>query len=900
MKRIINTIRWNDSQYLIRIVFRFLCIVSLIILAYSPVKAQTVNCSTCCHLGVQDSSEMYNSTCPPGMNDAIITFNVTPTGSDPVDFYLYMEDQLTYSLVIDTFFTSPTSIDVDVCVGNSCYTTFMFTNDSANVEIKVFVDEEEVNTFGPGYISTSIGYACCNDLSISLSGIDPGCPNFDNGSVQVNVNGGKKPYTFIWVSAGDTVGTNKDRIESLTPGTYTVTVTDDAACTQTGSQILSQTYSALTLSSLSIDVSCFGATDGSIDLSVIGGTPPYSFLWSNGATVEDLLSSGAGLYYVTVHDSFDCSNSSYYIVEQPESLKVKAVPTDVSSFGGSDGSVNLWINGGTQSYSFAWSNGETTQHLSGIPAGQYVVTVTDINLCEKIDTAIVTEPSGISPTWTYTNTANTHSIVIPDTIPISVDGVQICAGDYLGVFYDSLGTPACGGYIQWLGTSIIITANGVNAGNDGFASGEEFMWKLWRYSDGQEYICTAAYIQPPGMPNTSEFAASGLSGLSSLIAYSLDYQYINLPAGWSIWSTYIDPDDADISNLFFDKLSSLKIVKDGNGKVYWPEVEVDQIGALTIGEGYRTKMNITEIVTITGTSVVPEITPVILPEGWSILGYLRQDADSVQQMMNSIVTEILIMKDENGFVFWPIFGANQIGAMLAGKGYQIKMYSQQIFTYPANSIQTAKSDYLRFATEISHHKNTGNNMTLGLLDEGHNFKTGDRIAVYSQDGILVGSSYIEKNFTVVSIWGDDETTNEKEGMDSGEHFIIRYVDSETNKQYELLIHSWLEGNSSYEINKIAVAETEFLAPKEDYILFQNVPNPFSLETKLSFYLPESVNVELAIIDVFGRQLELAVDDYLQKGIHHLQFRTDVLTSGTYYYRLCTGDYSETKKMIILR
>src|SRR5690606_38440907 len=107
------------------------------------------------------------------------------------------------------------------------------------------------------------------------------------------------------------------------------------------------------------NVSCLGAEDGSVDLTVSGGTQPYSYIWSNGATTEDLTDVGAGTYDVTVTDANLCSVTGSITLEEPEELIVEVCPDqklvygyypfNVAEIGITD------LTGGTPPYTFAWS-----------------------------------------------------------------------------------------------------------------------------------------------------------------------------------------------------------------------------------------------------------------------------------------------------------------------------------------------------------------------------------------------------------------------------------------------------------------------------------------------------------------------------------------------------------------
>ncbi len=139
------------------------------------------------------------------------------------------------------------------------------------------------------------------------------------------------------------------------------------------------------------NVSCNGANDGSINLTVTGGASctAYTFNWSNGATTEDVSNLRAGTYSVTVTDANGCSTTSSFTLTEPALLVSSGVAatyvcgTNVSCNGANDGSINLTVTGGASctAYTFNWSNGATTEDVSNLTAGNYSVTITDANGC---------------------------------------------------------------------------------------------------------------------------------------------------------------------------------------------------------------------------------------------------------------------------------------------------------------------------------------------------------------------------------------------------------------------------------------------------------------------------------------------------------------------------------------
>ena len=126
------------------------------------------------------------------------------------------------------------------------------------------------------------------------------------------------------------------------------------------------------------------------------------------------------------------------------------------------------------------------------------------------------------------------------------------------------------------------------------------------------------------------------------------------------------------------------MIKGGTGLIYWPSYSINQIGDLTIGQGYQAKTVLATNLLIYGTIVIPELTPISINAGWNLIGYLRTNQAPIDIMLSSISNEIEMVKTGLGLIYWPLYGINNIGDMLPGQGYQMKLQNQAILTYPAN------------------------------------------------------------------------------------------------------------------------------------------------------------------------------------------------------------------------
>ncbi len=225
-------------------------------------------------------------------------------------------------------------------------------------------------------------------LTSILSATNIACFGNASGAIDLTPSGGTPPYTYLW----STTASSQD-LNGLLPGIYNVNIKDANNCTSTNSATLTQPIAALNATATSINPSCFGTTNGSVDVTVSGGTAPYFYAWSNTATTQDLSFVGAGTYNLVITDSQGCTFNIQRVLGQPAPNGISLSPTAVLCYGDSTGGINLSVSGGTAPYTYSWSTSDTTQNISNLNAGSYSVTVTDAQSCQINGTATVIQPS---------------------------------------------------------------------------------------------------------------------------------------------------------------------------------------------------------------------------------------------------------------------------------------------------------------------------------------------------------------------------------------------------------------------------------------------------------------------------------------------------------------------------
>jgi hypothetical protein len=520
--------------------------------------------------------------------------------------------------------------------------------------------------------------------------------------------------------------------------------------------------------------------------------------------------------------------------------------------------------------------------------------------------------------WSVTNTGNNHTIIIDTTAYPNISGTNISNGDFIGVFYDSSGTLACGGFQVWTGTdNISISAFGddpTTPAKDGFAEGEEFKWKIFKCVGHTAYDAKASYVPPGGIiSHTNLYTANGISQVASLTGGFVTHTN-NIRTGWSIISSYIDPLRTELDSVFKNVNSCVIIAKNGAGKSYIPSIPVNTIGSWMNAEGYQIKMSCLDSLKITGLKVTPESTPINIPLGWSIISYLRDSEMSIVTALSSIVSDIIIVKDQDGKTYIPSIPINTIGNLKPGQGYQIKMSTARSLTYPANTPLVLKTDVAESRKSISNNpehyliKNiTDNNATLAIPARAvaSIMQEGDEIGVFDEQGVLIGSAiYTGDNFSI-AVWGDDKATSEQDGILDGQKFTLRIWDKKSDIEKQVTKVSWQVGDGIYETNSISILETiEITDPRATipthFELMQNYPNPFNPSTKIYFAIPEETNVKITIYNMLGEVVVELLNRPLNAGYHEVVFNSQQYPTGVYYYRMNAGNYTDNKKMVLIK
>ncbi len=264
------------------------------------------------------------------------------------------------------------------------------------------------STFTPGSYPVHVFDNAGNSYTITTSGSVPTCSvscaaptvsvqsttsvtcfNGNNGAGTV-IAAPSGTYTYTWMN-GSLNGASQ---AGLSAGVYTVTAVN-GACSGTVAVTIAQPSAALSASaSVTQGITCAGTTTGAASVTISGGTPNYSVIWSNSATGTSISNVGAGVYTYTVTDINSCVTTGSVSLPNPPDILVSANITQTSCIA-STGAATINVNGGTPGYTYSWSSGQTTNIVTNLGVGVYTITVTDANNCVASITLNMTCSTGI-------------------------------------------------------------------------------------------------------------------------------------------------------------------------------------------------------------------------------------------------------------------------------------------------------------------------------------------------------------------------------------------------------------------------------------------------------------------------------------------------------------------------
>jgi gliding motility-associated-like protein len=216
----------------------------------------------------------------------------------------------------------------------------------------------------------------------------------------LNVNGGQQPYTYQWSNNANTAN-----LLGISAGTYSVIVTTASGCTNTATYTVTQPATALSAISTVIgDVTCAQGANGSASTTPSGGTGPYNYSWNSTPAQTAATATGltAGNYSVVISDANGCTTTQNILITEPPAITSTINVSDVTCYGGANGSTAISVNGGVGPYSVSWSSNPVQSGLSAInlSSGNISATIIDANGCVAVNTVNIAQPPALNTIMT--------------------------------------------------------------------------------------------------------------------------------------------------------------------------------------------------------------------------------------------------------------------------------------------------------------------------------------------------------------------------------------------------------------------------------------------------------------------------------------------------------------------
>ncbi len=648
-------------------------------------------------------------------------------------------------------------------------------------------------------------------------------------------------------------------------------------------------------------------------VSVINAGQYDTYLWSTGASTQTIQVNYSGTYSVTVSDANSCVNADTLLITALPPVTVSFTGLDAAycnsdeavvltgspaggSFNGpgvsgnsfnpslvSAGSINIsytYFNSSTFCNG-AYNQSTTVYQLPNVDLGQ------DQSIC--LDGSIVLDAGQFDTyLWSDASALQTLEVTQSGEYSVTVEGAGGCSNSDT-ILIDLFAIPQSGLdslYLIRPGQTIQLDA------------GAEFVSYNWNNGSSSEFVSSiypdtfiVTYIDTNTCTNTD----------TAYVEFDLDtIHQVSLPAGWSYFSTFVDPYSPSMIDLFSNVVNDVILVKNSNGEVYWPGFGINMIGNYIVGEGYQVKVTQALTVGIAGLIVVPEWTPIDIPSGWSIVGYLRTNSADLEVLLDSIVSDIIIIKNGLGEFYWPAFNLNMIGDMQPGEAYLSSFLQAVTFTYPWNGTLSKSASAGSLETNYySKVKASGFNMTIGIPLSAWSVKPEprDEIAVLNKTGEVIGAASFDNFNLGITIWGDDPYTDEIENISDDETFYLHLWKQSNNTEYELEVVEWFEGSDVYHTDDISIVKSLGIVSEFNSIEISSYPNPFDSRTHLSYFLPQDSNVKLNILNALGEIIQTPVNSYLKAGEYSLQFDATGLSSGYYYIEIITDTGRACKQIV---
>ncbi|MBT7787259.1 MAG: T9SS type A sorting domain-containing protein [Calditrichaeota bacterium] len=372
----------------------------------------------------------------------------------------------------------------------------------------------------------------------------------------------------------------------------------------------------------------------------------------------------------------------------------------------------------------------------------------------------------------------------------------------------------------------------------------------------------------------------------------------DLVEGWNLISGNVVPENLDVRELTSPLVEGdlLIIMKNGLGQFYLPEHNFNNIDQWEVSDGYQVNVREATHWEISGAPIESD-TPIALREGWNMKAYFPRHPIEAPVAFAGITEILEIAKDGIGNFYLPEFGFSNMGNLIEGLGYQLKMTQAAELVYQDGEQVAALSSDLTAPKHFSTVSPTDANMSI-LLTDGIGM-SGNEVAAFTSAGRLVGSGRVNADGQCgLAAWGDDLTTNVSEGALHGEALMFKVWNDVEESDITITPVSgemvWTDGNIF--VGKMSQGSS---APAT-FGIHDYYPNPANGPVRLSFGLENDAHLSLKVFDLSGRLITTLANGNFKTGNYQMTWNTDAVASGLYLVKLAVPGRDKTVKVAVMK
>jgi len=384
-------------------------------------------------------------------------------------------------------------------------------------------------------------------------------------------------------------------------------------------------------------------------------------------------------------------------------------------------------------------------------------------------------------------------------------------------------------------------------------------------------------------------------------------QVLNIPAGWSGISGYIDPLNKGVEDMFSPHIPDF-IFMASMTNYYYPNGGVNTINNWSWQTGYQVKADSDFEVTLTGSKIDPA--EVELTMGWNLIPVLTPCGAATDEVFAGMVNLNIVKEVAGTNLYWPAYGIGSLENLDPGKAFWVSMADAGSFTYP----ECTKSSYVTKPQDRPKNYTPWNDLNYTASSHAIAFpadvllnaevQPGDVIGAFTPEGFCAGRAEVNNvgSNLAITVFANDETTPEKDGFEVGEMLQFKLFRPVSNDEIilEVEYNPTLPNMGVFSMQGLSAVKSGVmgeLSTNDFSNIISNIyPNPSTGEFSLSMsYWPQKLQVHL--MDTKGRIIKVYNPGPLSNGAAY-HFDLNSLQKGVYFLKLVDSGMLEVKKVVI--